>query len=90
MSGGASKEETEFLQSLRFRQKRPTALYYYRELQSLRDPLHFAEGRDAAMHMRGDAGEVQKLRQLESRKSAIRRWAKHRKNSGKTGKAKVT
>lgn len=88
MSGGASKEEIEFLQSLRFRQKRPTALYYYRELQSLRDPLHFAEGRDAAMHMRGDAGDVQKLRQLESRRSAIRRWAKHRKNSGKTGKAK--
>jgi transcriptional regulator with XRE-family HTH domain len=90
MSGGASKEEIEFLQSLRFRQKRPSALYYYRELQSLRDPLHFAEGRDAAMHMRGDAGDVQKLRQLESRKGAIRRWAKHRKNPGKTGKAKVT
>jgi len=30
-----------FLKTLRFRDKRPTALYYYRELQSLRDPLHF-------------------------------------------------
>jgi len=26
---------------LRFNGKRPTAIYYYRELQSLRDPLHF-------------------------------------------------
>jgi len=27
---------------LRFKGKRPTPLYYYRELQNLRDPLHFA------------------------------------------------
>jgi hypothetical protein len=26
---------------MRFNGKRPTALYYYRELQSFRDPLHF-------------------------------------------------
>jgi hypothetical protein len=26
---------------LRFTRRRPTALYYYRALQSLRDPLHF-------------------------------------------------
>jgi transcriptional regulator with XRE-family HTH domain len=41
MSGGATKEEIEFLRTLRFRRRRPSALYYYRELQSLRDPLHF-------------------------------------------------
>jgi hypothetical protein len=41
MSGDASEEEIEFLRSLRFKQNRPSALYYYRELQSLRDPLHF-------------------------------------------------
>ena len=44
LSGGATREEIEFLQRLRFKEKRPTALYYYRELQSLRDPLHFRGG----------------------------------------------
>jgi len=29
------------LQALRFKDRRPTPLYYYRELQNLRDPLHF-------------------------------------------------
>jgi transcriptional regulator with XRE-family HTH domain len=42
LSGTAAKEEVEFLKKLRFNGKRPTALYYYRELQNLRDPLHFA------------------------------------------------
>ena len=41
LSGSATKEEVEFLRKLRFNGKRPTPLYYYRELQSLRDPLHF-------------------------------------------------
>jgi len=41
LSGGATNDEVEFLRKLRFRGKRPTPLYYYRELQSLRDPLHF-------------------------------------------------
>ena len=41
LSGSASKEEIELLRMLRFNGKRPTPLYYYRELQSLRDPLHF-------------------------------------------------
>jgi hypothetical protein len=41
LSGDATEEEIEFLKKLRFRGKRPTTLYYYRELQSLRDPLHF-------------------------------------------------
>lgn len=39
--GDATEEEIEFLKSLRFRGKHPTPLYYYRELQNLRDPLHF-------------------------------------------------
>jgi transcriptional regulator with XRE-family HTH domain len=38
----ATKEEIEFLRKLRFKTKRPTPLYYYRELQNLRDPLHFS------------------------------------------------
>jgi transcriptional regulator with XRE-family HTH domain len=41
LSGDATAEEIEFLKELKFRGKRPTALYYYRELQSLRDPIHF-------------------------------------------------
>ena len=46
LSGMATKEEMEFLKKLKFNGKRPTSLYYYRELQSLRDPLHFrAENR---------------------------------------------
>ena len=41
LSGDASAEEVEFLRNLRFKGKRPRALYYYRALQNLRDPLHF-------------------------------------------------
>lgn len=41
LSGGAAEEEIEFLRTLRFKGKRPTPMYYYRELQNLRDPLHF-------------------------------------------------
>jgi transcriptional regulator with XRE-family HTH domain len=41
LSGDATEEEILFLKSLRFKEKRPTPLYYYRELQNLRDPLHF-------------------------------------------------
>jgi transcriptional regulator with XRE-family HTH domain len=43
LSHGATDEELEFLKKLRFKGKRPTALYYYRELQNLRDPLHFVQ-----------------------------------------------
>ena len=41
-SGNVTQEEIEFLKRLRIRGKQPTPLYYYRELQNLRDPLHFA------------------------------------------------
>lgn len=41
LSRDATPEEIEFLKKLRFRGKRPTPLYYYRELQNLKDPLHF-------------------------------------------------
>jgi len=41
LSGTATEAELAFLKRLRFNGKQPTALYYYRELQSLRDPLHF-------------------------------------------------
>jgi len=41
LSADASEEEIVFLKRLRFNGKRPTSLYYYREFQNLRDPLHF-------------------------------------------------
>ena len=41
LSGDATEEEIAFLTRLKFKSKRPTPLYYYRELQNLRDPLHF-------------------------------------------------
>ena len=48
LCGTATKEEMELLRNLRFNGKRPTSIYYYRELQSLRDPLHFrAENRSS-------------------------------------------
>ncbi|HEU0122580.1 MAG TPA: helix-turn-helix transcriptional regulator [Bryobacteraceae bacterium] len=41
LSGDATEEEIEFLKALTFRDRHPSAFYYYRELQNLRDPLHF-------------------------------------------------
>jgi transcriptional regulator with XRE-family HTH domain len=45
LSETATEEEVEFMKRLRFKGRRPTALYYYRELQNLRDPLHFGVAR---------------------------------------------
>jgi hypothetical protein len=41
LSGDATEDEIEFLKTLKFKDRRPVPLYYYRELQNLRDPLHF-------------------------------------------------
>jgi transcriptional regulator with XRE-family HTH domain len=41
LSGTATPAEVAFLKQLKFEVKRPTPLYYYRELQNLRDSLHF-------------------------------------------------
>jgi transcriptional regulator with XRE-family HTH domain len=41
LSGDATEEEIAFLKGLELRGKRPSPIYYYRELQNLRDPLHF-------------------------------------------------
>jgi transcriptional regulator with XRE-family HTH domain len=48
LRGDATVEEIEFLKKLTFTRSRPTPLYYYRELQNLRDPLHFRRAADAA------------------------------------------
>ena len=42
LRGNVTQEEIEFLKRLRFKGKRPSPLYYYREFQNLRDPLHFS------------------------------------------------
>ena len=74
LNGGATQEEIEFLKKLIFNGKHPTPLYYYRELQNLRDPLHFDEG-SVPMHKRRRADDANKKAQIDSRKKAIRRWA---------------
>jgi transcriptional regulator with XRE-family HTH domain len=43
-----TEEEIAFLRSLRFKGRVPNALYYYRELQNFRDPLHFRGPADRA------------------------------------------
>jgi hypothetical protein len=48
LNPNATPEEIEFLKRLSFKGKRPTPLYYYRELQNLRDPLHFRPAESAA------------------------------------------
>jgi transcriptional regulator with XRE-family HTH domain len=88
MSGDATGDEIEFLKSLRFRHKRPGPLYYYRELQSLRDPLHFPEKSATAIHKRRQADSIAKRVQIESRKNAVRRWT--RNNPGKARKSKTS
>jgi transcriptional regulator with XRE-family HTH domain len=87
VNGDATGEEIEFLKRLRFNGKHPTPLYYYRELQNLRDPLHFRERPVAAMHKRRDADDVEKQMQLDSRQSAIQRWAKNKTNPRKKSKS---
>ena len=42
LSGDATEEEIEFLKALKFRGRQPSPIYYYREIQNLRDPLHFS------------------------------------------------
>ena len=42
LNNGATPEEIEFLRRMRYPSGgRPTAIFYYRTLQNLRDPLHF-------------------------------------------------
>jgi len=57
LSGDATAEEVEFLKALRFTRKRPTPLYYYRELQNLRDPLHFRRASNAGESYLGAAAD---------------------------------
>jgi transcriptional regulator with XRE-family HTH domain len=90
LRGNASEEEIEFLKRLRFKGSRPTALYYYRELQNLRDPLNFRAGAVAPLHKYGDANGVEKQMQLHAREGAIQRWAETKaRRSPKRRKSKA-
>jgi transcriptional regulator with XRE-family HTH domain len=77
----ATEEELDFLRNLGFPSRRPTALYYYRTLQDLRDPLHFQAGATLPVRKRSDNNTAEKRRQLLSRKKAVRRWTKNAVNS---------
>jgi transcriptional regulator with XRE-family HTH domain len=79
MSADAADEEIEFLKRLRFKGSRPTALYYYRELQNLRDPLNFREALVAPLHKYGDAAAVERQMQSHARRGAIDRWARNKR-----------
>jgi transcriptional regulator with XRE-family HTH domain len=83
LSGDATQEELEFLRNLRFKNRRPTAVFYYRELQNLRDPLHFRDGALLHLHKRGDTNSAVKRNQIDSRKKAIGRWGKNTLNPNK-------
>ena len=72
MSEDASGEEVAFLRSLRFSRMKPTALYYYRELQSLRDPLHFPARTRGGRAPRRNAGTLAGERRRASGNSALR------------------
>lgn len=87
LSGDATEEEMTFLKRLRFNGKRPTPLYYYRELQNLRDPLNFrspmpvgsrSERSVAPMHKRMEAKGVEKQLQTHDRKDAVERWTEYK------------
>lgn len=86
LRGDATPEELELLRNLRFRSRRPTAMFYYQELRNLRDPLHFRDGSLIRPHKRGDANSAEKQKQLDSRKTAIRRWTKNQSSFRKKNK----
>lgn len=97
LSGNATDKEIEFLRSLRFNGKRPTPLYYYRELQNLRDPLHFLspvphkqsitvgqrEWSDVPARKYHKGRQIEKQLQLDGKKKAIERWTKEKASESK-------
>ena len=74
----ATPDEIAFLKRLRFRGKRPTSLYYYRELQNLRDPLHFRAASAAPAPQNSEADTVEEKIQLQARTGAVKREAKEK------------
>ncbi len=103
LSGDAAAEEIEFLRRLKFDGKRPTALYYYRELQNLRDPLHFQlspqdprpelSGRELPGQSAAPVSKVLELKgvagplPLGGRKNGVRRWTGSKSGGTQSKKA---
>jgi len=83
MSSDITEPETHILKSLKFGNSRPNSLFYYRALQSLRDPLHFTEAISCPTNRLRNSSKADKQLQLDSRKNAIHRWAKHKPNPPK-------
>jgi transcriptional regulator with XRE-family HTH domain len=92
LSADATEEEIAFLESLRFKRKHPTSLYYYRELQNLRDPVHFGsfvlrtktmgrsqpKGSVAPRHKHREANRIEKQLRVGGRAKATERWAENK------------
>jgi hypothetical protein len=72
MSGDATEEEIAFLKNLKFHLLRPGPLYYYRELQSLRDPLHFPSNSKPGKSPRRGARRIGNARQRAPGRDALR------------------
>jgi len=75
LKANATPDEIEFLGRMRFRGKRPRALYYYRALQNLRDPLHFGHISGTPFHKNGQMYPVEKKTQLHSSEGSAKTLA---------------
>ena len=53
LRGDATEDKLRFLKGLKLSGRRPTPLYYYRELQNLRGPLHFGAPQRTKARLRG-------------------------------------
>src|SRR5439155_1700433 len=90
LSGTATGEELEFLKKLRFKGKRPTALYYYRELQSLREIQwheHHPRGRRGRHHQSlrhpRQARVIEKRENYDRKGTAVRRGRSREAQEGR-------
>lgn len=77
LSANATEDELLFLRGLNFHRQRPTALFYYRQLQNLRDPLNFSGSSMLGARKRREGSDHQRSTQLNSRKRALRRWTRN-------------
>jgi transcriptional regulator with XRE-family HTH domain len=89
MSGDVTEKEVEFLKKLRFKESRPTALYYYREWQNLRDPLSFREVSVGPLHKHRDTNSVERQTQIHAIRGALKRLEENESIQSKKRKSKA-
>ena len=70
LSGGVTADEIKFLKSLQFGKRRPAPLYYYRELQNLRDPLHFPARQSGNQQSGGQSAAARRSKARAGRRRA--------------------